>query len=231
MEVLSLWASSDVPVTGRHRASALSDAPVSADIAVPTAYTGADMSDLNRGSDTNENCLCHSWPPNVARRDVQTRRCSLASFDNHIIADNPLTSPWTLASRSLTSPFPATLGPRDTVKSVNQYRGAAPMYIAMNNFKVAPGREADFEQQWRQRDSYLAGVPGFVEFALLKGDNAGEYASHTVWESREAFEAWTRSESFVKAHRQGSVAGILATHPELKTYEAVLVERPAANAR
>ena len=101
------------------------------------------------------------------------------------------------------------------------------MFIAMNNFKVAKGREADFETQWRNRESYLKDVPGFVEFALLKGDAEGDYASHTVWESREAFIAWTQSQSFVNAHRQGSVAGILETHPELKTYEAVLVERGA----
>ena len=36
------------------------------------------------------------------------------------------------------------------------------MFIAMNNFKVAPGREADFERTWRERKSYLEGVQGFV---------------------------------------------------------------------
>lgn len=99
------------------------------------------------------------------------------------------------------------------------------MFIAMNNFKVAKGREADFERQWRERRSYLETVPGFVEFALLKGDAEGEYASHTVWRDRAAFEAWTRSEAFVRAHRQGSVGGLLDGHPVLKTYEAVLIER------
>jgi len=99
------------------------------------------------------------------------------------------------------------------------------MYIAMNNFKVAKGREADFEAQWATRESYLKDVPGFVEFALLRGDAEGEYASHTVWESRDAFIAWTQSQAFVNAHRQGSVGGILDGHPQLKTYEAILVQR------
>lgn len=101
------------------------------------------------------------------------------------------------------------------------------MFIAMNNFKVAKGREADFERQWRERRSYLETVPGFVEFALLKCDTEGEYASHTVWQDRAAFESWTRSAAFVHAHRQGSVGGILEGHPSLKTYEAILIERPA----
>ena len=101
------------------------------------------------------------------------------------------------------------------------------MFIAMNNFRVNPGQEGTFEQRWRERETYLGSVPGFIEFALLKGDVAGEYISHTVWESRAAFEAWTRSESFTAGHRQGgSMAGVLAGHPEAKLYEAVLVERP-----
>ncbi len=99
------------------------------------------------------------------------------------------------------------------------------MFIAMNNFKVVAGREADFERQWHERETYLQGVPGFVEFALLKCDSAGEYVSHTVWQDREAFIAWTQSPAFVAGHRQGSVGGLLDGHPQVKLYEAVLVER------
>jgi heme-degrading monooxygenase HmoA len=98
------------------------------------------------------------------------------------------------------------------------------MFIAMNNFKVVAGREADFERQWRERETYLQDVPGFVQFALLKCDAPGEYVSHTVWQDREAFVAWTQSPAFVAGHRQGSVGGLLDGHPQVKLYEAVLVE-------
>ena len=77
------------------------------------------------------------------------------------------------------------------------------MYIAMNRFRIAPGQEEAFEQVWRTRDTFLAGVPGFIEFHLLRGPSADDhtlYASHSVWASRDAFEAWTRSEAFRKAH-------------------------------
>lgn len=104
------------------------------------------------------------------------------------------------------------------------------MFIAMNNFKVVPGREADFEAQWRNRQSFLGGTPGFIEFALLKGDAEGEYSSHTVWESREAFIAWTQSPAFTAAHRQGSVGGILDGHPQVKLYQSVLEERAGTTA-
>jgi heme-degrading monooxygenase HmoA len=100
------------------------------------------------------------------------------------------------------------------------------MFIAMNNFKIAAGREPDFERAWRERQSYLEGVPGFVQFALLKGSEQGEYASHTTWESRDAFIAWTQSEAFVNAHRHGSMAGVVEGPPHLKMYEAIIIETP-----
>ena len=106
------------------------------------------------------------------------------------------------------------------------------LFIAMNRFNVAEGMGPQFEERWRSRRSYLAGVPGFVRFALLKGDTPGEYVSHSTWESREAFEAWTRSEAFAAGHRQGSVQGELVDHPVVSLYDAVIVEAgPSAGAQ
>ncbi|OGO50203.1 MAG: antibiotic biosynthesis monooxygenase [Chloroflexi bacterium RBG_16_68_14] len=104
------------------------------------------------------------------------------------------------------------------------------MFIAMNNFKVAKGREEEFERAWRERQSYLEEVPGFLQFALLRADAEGEYISHTTWRDRAAFVAWTQSEAFVKGHRQGSLAGLLEGPPQLKTYQAVIVETPEGRA-
>ncbi len=80
------------------------------------------------------------------------------------------------------------------------------MYIAMNHFRVKPDQADAFEQAWRDRTSYLAEVPGFQSFHLLRGpleEGARLYASHTVWADQAAFEAWTQSEAFRKAHAQG----------------------------
>jgi heme-degrading monooxygenase HmoA len=105
------------------------------------------------------------------------------------------------------------------------------MLIAMNQFQVAPGRGEDFERMWRERESYLADMPGFVRFALLRGDD-GAYISHSTWASREAFEAWTQSEQFVAAHRSGgSVEGVLTGHPELRIFESVIEEEARTSAR
>ena len=105
------------------------------------------------------------------------------------------------------------------------------MFIAMNRFKIAPGFEEGFEKVWRERDSYLSEVPGFKSFALLKGgivevedgDDYVLYASHSIWASRDAFEAWTESEHFRKAHAQASAPkGTYLSHPNLELFEQVL---------
>lgn len=100
------------------------------------------------------------------------------------------------------------------------------MFIAMNRFRIAPGREADFEEIWRKRESQLGGVVGFQEFHLLRGDEQADgtaYVSHTVWESREAFEAWTNSEAFRNAHaKAGAPEGTYLGPPRFEGFEVVL---------
>ncbi len=59
------------------------------------------------------------------------------------------------------------------------------MYIAMNRFKIVLGRENEFENIWKYRDTHLEGVSGFINFNLVKGDTDKEctlYASHKYME-------------------------------------------------
>jgi heme-degrading monooxygenase HmoA len=100
------------------------------------------------------------------------------------------------------------------------------LFIAMNRFKVVGGRERDFEEIWRGRRSYLKGVPGFVQFALLKSDSPQEYISHSTWTNRDAFVAWTQSKAFAAGHRQGSLAGVLDGPPQVSMYEAIIDQEP-----
>jgi heme-degrading monooxygenase HmoA len=77
------------------------------------------------------------------------------------------------------------------------------MFVAANRFRVIPEHAAAFEQAWLTRESHLHEVPGFMTFHLLKGPAAQDhilYSSLTLWASRDAFEAWTRSEQFRRAH-------------------------------
>lgn len=101
------------------------------------------------------------------------------------------------------------------------------MYIAMNRFKVKPEEQEAFTRRWIERDVQLRTVPGFVAFHLLRGPDREDhvlYASHTVWQSQNAFEAWTRSEQFRAAHAgAGSGKQLTLTAPEFEGF-AVLQE-------
>jgi len=100
------------------------------------------------------------------------------------------------------------------------------MYIAMNRFRIALGKEQDFIDIWENRDSHLEEVPGFKEFHLLQGPSDEEctlFASHAIWESGEDFSNWTKSEAFRKAHANaGSAKDIYLGPPQFEGFEVVL---------
>lgn len=100
------------------------------------------------------------------------------------------------------------------------------MFIAMNRFRIAPGREDEFVEIWRRRETHLDRVPGFQTFHLLRGashDDHTLFASHSTWTSRQAFEDWTRSEAFRQAHAQaGGARGLYLGHPEFEGFDTVL---------
>jgi heme-degrading monooxygenase HmoA len=100
------------------------------------------------------------------------------------------------------------------------------MFVAMNRFRVAAGREADFEAVWANRRTRLDEMAGFVSFHLLKGparDDHVLYASHSVWESEADFRAWTRSEQFRDSHRDaGQNRDLYLGQPEFEGFTAVI---------
>ncbi len=99
------------------------------------------------------------------------------------------------------------------------------MYIAMNRFRVAKGAETDFEDVWKNRETKLDDMPGFVEFHLLKGPDRDDhtlYSSHTLWASEDDFVNWTKSENFRQAHKNaGNNKGLYLGHPEFEGFTVV----------
>ncbi len=99
------------------------------------------------------------------------------------------------------------------------------MFIAMNRFQVIPGEEAAFEEVWLSRETHLEGLPGFVEFHLLRGpanEDHTLFASHTIWESKADFEAWTQSEAFRASHRgAGGSKPLYLGPPRFEGFEVI----------
>lgn len=104
------------------------------------------------------------------------------------------------------------------------------MFIAMNRFRVKKGEEEAFESVWLNRDVHIRSEPGFVEFQMLRGPEDEDhtlFVSHTIWESEEAFIAWTRSEAFRNAHRgAGDRKPLYLGHPQFEGFEVIQSIKP-----
>lgn len=101
------------------------------------------------------------------------------------------------------------------------------MFLAMNRFRIARGHEETFIELWRNRESHLDQVPGFLRFHLLKGPETEEYtlfSSFSEWESEQAFEGWTHSEAFRAAHANAgnTPREIYLGPPELELFSSVI---------
>ncbi len=100
------------------------------------------------------------------------------------------------------------------------------MFLAMNRFKIVKGKEEEFEKIWKERDTHLEGVKGFISFNLLKGketDDYSLYASHSIWESNVAFVNWTKSEAFRLAHKNAGIhSDLYLGPPNLETFDHII---------
>ena len=100
------------------------------------------------------------------------------------------------------------------------------MFIAMNRFKILIGKEKEFENIWKSRDTFLDKVPGFKNFNLIKGKSNEKYtlyASHSIWDSEESFINWTKSEEFRMAHKNaGNNKDLYLGHPEFEGFNKII---------
>jgi len=119
------------------------------------------------------------------------------------------------------------------------------VFVSMNRFSVAEGREAEFEQRWAKRESKLQDMPGFRFFQLMRRDQTPDddvnYISMASWDNRAAFDNWRNGEGFKKAHGSGAskppqagssspgtsgkgpMGGVLLRPPKAYFYEGKLV--------
>ena len=99
-------------------------------------------------------------------------------------------------------------------------------FVAINVLTVPEGRESVLEERFARRAGSVERAEGFEHFELLrplKGTHS--YLVYTRWRTREAFEAWTRSQSFAHGHAQASARregeGPAATGSTLWAFEVL----------
>ncbi|QIT55374.1 antibiotic biosynthesis monooxygenase [Aquisalimonas sp. 2447] len=100
------------------------------------------------------------------------------------------------------------------------------MYQVTNRVFVAPGWEDAFEERFRQRAGRIHHNPGFVRMEVLRPEADGlPYLVQSVWQSKEAFDAWVGSEDFRAAHADPLPQEAFSRGSEMERH-AVVVAAP-----
>ena len=77
------------------------------------------------------------------------------------------------------------------------------MITVANRLYVSPEYAEAFEKVFRDRAKLVDQMPGFVSNQVLRPVNDGDpYVVFTIWNSREDFMNWVRSDEFIKGHAQ-----------------------------
>lgn len=107
------------------------------------------------------------------------------------------------------------------LKKSKRVREKETMITVANRIYVKPEYADAFEERFRQRAGLVDGMPGFISNQVLRPVNEGDpYVVFTVWNSRQNFLDWVRSDEFVKGHAQSgslpkdafSAANVLELH-------------------
>ena len=77
------------------------------------------------------------------------------------------------------------------------------MITVANRIYVNAEYAEAFERRFRERAGLVDQMPGFVSNQVLRPVNDGDpYVVFTVWDSRQDFLNWVRSDAFTKGHAQ-----------------------------
>jgi heme oxygenase (mycobilin-producing) len=87
--------------------------------------------------------------------------------------------------------------------SIVSQRETSAMITVANRIYVNQEYAERFEQRFRERAGLVDKMPGFISNQVLRPVNEGDpYVVFTIWETRQDFLNWVRSDEFVKGHAQ-----------------------------
>ncbi|MET3683892.1 heme-degrading monooxygenase HmoA [Alkalibacillus flavidus] len=75
------------------------------------------------------------------------------------------------------------------------------MYIVDSTVVVPEGKEDELISIYQNRSRKVDEQPGFIKFELLQNDKKPqELTVHTIWETKQDYLNWARSEQFKQIH-------------------------------
>jgi heme-degrading monooxygenase HmoA len=74
------------------------------------------------------------------------------------------------------------------------------MFVMINRMTVPEEHRERFEEMFRNRARAVDRRPGFISAEVLRPTRGNEYLVMTHWETKEAFDGWTKSEEYREGH-------------------------------
>lgn len=104
------------------------------------------------------------------------------------------------------------------------------MFVAINFISCKEHYKPRFEELFASRAHAIDRMPGFRNMHVLRPmDGESEYLITSYWDTKDAFESWTKSPEFIEGHKRG-FADLKAAkergeempmHSDFKTYEVI----------
>lgn len=100
------------------------------------------------------------------------------------------------------------------------------MIVVANRIPVTEEYEDEFEERMESRLGLVDDTPGFIRNVVLRPlrsepSKAATYVIMTFWQDLQSFEAWTRSESFKKAHANRPPKAMFSGPSTLEIHEVI----------
>ena len=105
------------------------------------------------------------------------------------------------------------------------------MLVVMNRFPVKPEYVEQFEARIRNRPRQVDQEHGFIQVQLLRPSQPdGAYIVMTIWESKAAFEAWVKADTFTEKHagRRVLLPDVFRGPNQVEKFEIILHSRISA---
>lgn len=77
-------------------------------------------------------------------------------------------------------------------------------FVAVNYIKCESDYRERFEELFATRAHAIDMLPGFLSMEVLRpSESEDNYLIVSYWDTKEQFEAWTKSPAFIEGHKRG----------------------------
>ena len=96
------------------------------------------------------------------------------------------------------------------------------MFYRIGKIKCKPGKSNDVISYFKSKEDFFSETKGIISLSYFKSGQ-DEVSGIAIWESKEAFIDWTKSDAFKLAHKNaGAHKDLYLGPPNLETFDQII---------